>query len=64
MKRTSDILREYRNLSYEEKIDILYKALEYMQEWNGRSKILCIAMALGYENTEGLDNTYTKKNKP
>ncbi len=58
-----DIANKYNILTDSEKNGILYEALDYMQAYNGRSKLLCIAMALGYENFEGESNTYTKKEK-
>lgn len=39
------------------KVDIMMDALDYMQQHNGRTKIDCIALALGYEDIEG-DNDY------
>jgi hypothetical protein len=29
------------------KVDILLEALEYMQQWNGRSTYQCIGLAMG-----------------
>jgi hypothetical protein len=29
------------------KVDILLEALEYMQQWNGRSPCQCIGLAMG-----------------
>lgn len=56
------IHHEYNSLSPSHRIDTLWEALDYMQAYNGRSKILCIAMALGYDNNEGEDDTYFKRN--
>lgn len=59
---TSDhISEEYESLSDKKKIGILHSALDYMQQYNGRSTFYCIALALGYENIEGERNTYTKR---
>ena len=57
-KSSSEILDEYIKLSNAKKVGILYTALEYMQQYNGRTTLLCIAMAMGYEQ-ESL-NTYIK----
>jgi hypothetical protein len=57
---SDDIRSQYNKLSAPKQVQILYSALDYMQSYNGRSKILCIALAMGYENTEGGDNTYVK----
>ena len=51
---------KFNKLKKDEKIDILYEALDYMQQYNGRSRFTCIAMAMGYENIEGLKDTWTK----
>ncbi len=40
------------------KLNILWESLSCMQQYNGRSKITCIAMAMGYE-TDG-DGNYFK----
>ena len=29
------------------KVEILMEALDYMQQWNGRTKIQCIGLAMG-----------------
>jgi hypothetical protein len=34
------------------KVDILMEALDYMQQYNGRSKLQCIALAMNYELTQ------------
>lgn len=57
---SAQITKEYNNLSDAKKCEILYEALDYMQQYNGRSKNLCIAMAMGYQNHEGESNTYYK----
>ena len=55
------INKEFNKLTKDKKIDILFSALSYMQMYNGRSEITCIALAMGYENYEGGTDTYTKK---
>jgi hypothetical protein len=30
------------------KVEILWEALDYMQQYNGRTKVQCIGLALGY----------------
>lgn len=60
----SEIQLEYKKFTKDEEIKILYSALGYMQELNGRTtKAYCIALAMGYENTEGLSDTYVKINQ-
>lgn len=56
----TQIQKEYAKMTKDQKISILISALDYMQAYNGRTKFLCIAMAMGYENFEGGENTYTK----
>lgn len=54
------ISNEFEKLTSDKKIRVLYDAIDYMQSYNGRSRFLCIAMAMGYDNYEGKNNTYTK----
>ncbi len=51
---------EYEKLSDKEKVIVLSEALSHMQQYNGRSKLTCIAFAMGYKNDEGEFNTFTK----
>jgi len=57
---SEQINKEFSKLTKDKKIEVLYEALDYMQQYNGRSRFLCIAMAMGYDNWEGENNTYTK----
>jgi hypothetical protein len=57
----NEILKDYNALSYEKKCIVLYEALGWMEQYNGRSKTRCIAMAMGYDNTEGDYDTYFKR---
>lgn len=58
-----EIEREFNKLTRIRKLEILWQALDYMQQYNGRSKMLCIALAMGYNNIEGESNTYFKKER-
>ena len=60
---TSQILKEFTELDSGKTIEVLVGALDYMQQHNGKSKTMCIALAMGYKNIEGLWNTYFKENK-
>jgi hypothetical protein len=60
---STQIDEEFDSLSCEDKSSILYEAIGYMQEWNGRGKFMCIALAMGYDNDEGNRDTYYKKNQ-
>lgn len=57
---TLDELNELYNKK-RNKVEILWEALDYMQQYNGRSKVDCVALALGYEDTEGLAKYFYKK---
>jgi hypothetical protein len=54
------IQNQFDKLTKDKKIDVLLSALGYMQQYNGRSELRCIALAMGYRNEEGGINTYTK----
>lgn len=59
---TSDeIHKQFDKLTKNQKINILYEAIDIMQSYNGRSRFYCIANAMGYENYEGQPNSYFKK---
>ena len=51
--------RKYNHLTKNEKIQVLYGALEYMQMYNGRAIKECIRLSMGYI-TNG-DGIYYKK---
>lgn len=50
-----DIMKRYEKLRPVTKLDILDMAIEYMQQYNGRTKCACIAMAMGYDTTDGVE---------
>lgn len=58
---SAQISKEFGKLTKGEKISVLYDAIGHMQGYNGRSRFLCIAMAMGYVNYEGGVDTYTKR---
>jgi hypothetical protein len=58
----NEILMEFNMLNDKQTVSVLYDALNYMEEYNGRSKFTCIAMALGYKNTEGEADKWQKNN--
>ena len=57
---STEVLKEFSKLNRVKKNETLLEALDYMSQYNGRSKITCIALAMGYENSEGSDDTYQK----
>lgn len=60
---SEEISKKYALLSIKQKNDILYDAIDYMQQYNGRTRFLCIAMAMGYNNDEGDNKSYYKRNQ-
>ncbi len=54
---SADIQKEYSKLTKDKKIEVLYEAIDIMQIYNGRSRFLCIAMAMVYVNYEGENKT-------
>jgi glutaredoxin-related protein len=58
---SEEISQKYAALSLKEKNEVLYEAIDYMQSYNGRSRFLCIAMAMGYDNYEGDNKSYFKR---
>jgi hypothetical protein len=58
---SEQISNEFEKLTKDKKIGVLYDAIDYMQSYNGRSRFLCIAMAMGYDNYEWRSDTYTKR---
>jgi hypothetical protein len=58
----SEITVEFHKLSKKKQTEILWEALDYMQEYNGRTKFYCVARAMGYQNHEGDHKSYFKNN--
>jgi GR25 family glycosyltransferase involved in LPS biosynthesis len=58
---SEQIQAKFNKLTKDKKIEVLYDAIDVMNQYNGRSRFLCIAIAMGYENHEGLSTTYTKR---
>ena len=52
------IYKEFDKLSNESKRDVMFTALDIMQQYNGRSKSFCFYSAMGYECVEQEDGTY------
>ncbi len=50
-----EIEKELRSGTAEDVYNIMWDALDNMQQWAGRDKFTCIAMAMGYNVVE-LDN--------
>jgi hypothetical protein len=58
---SADINTKFHKLTASEQVAILHEALEIMQSYNGRSKLVCVAMAMGYEY-DGC-GAFTRKSK-
>ena len=58
---SNELLMEFNSLNDKQTVSVLYDALDYMEQYNGRSKFTCIMMSMGYQNTEGEADTWTKK---
>ena len=52
------IYEEFDKLSNENKREVLFSALDLMQQYNGRTKQYCFYSAMGYECLEQEDGTY------
>jgi hypothetical protein len=57
----NELLMEFNRLDDKQTVSVLYDALDYMEQYNGRSKFTCIMMAMGYQNTDGESDMWTKK---
>jgi hypothetical protein len=57
---SEEINKKFHSLTKNKRIGVLLDALDYMQSYKGRSKILCIALAMGYENYEGDNKSFFK----
>jgi len=60
MYTSAEISKAFSKLTKIQKIETLFEAIDYMQQYNGRTRIKCIALAMGFENTSGEDDTYYK----
>lgn len=57
---SEEINKKFQSLTKNKRIGVLLEALDYMQSYNGRSKILCIALAMGYDNSQGDNKSFFK----
>lgn len=58
---STEIEQKFNKLKSTEQVQILLGALDYMQQYNGRSIIQCIGLAMNYEDKEGDGKHYIKK---
>lgn len=59
MKQTAiEVRNKFESLSNRKKVEILEEAIDHMRFYNGRSKIDCIAFAMGYQQDN--DGNYVK----
>lgn len=54
----SELRKKFEWLTKNEQINVLWSALDIMQQYNGRARWTCIFMAMGYEWTDS--NNYIK----
>jgi hypothetical protein len=45
----NEVLIKYNKLSSSKQVTILWDALDYMQQYNGRTKSECVILAMGFE---------------
>jgi hypothetical protein len=57
---SEEINKKFHSLTKDKRIGVLLEAIDYMQSYNGRSKILCIALAMGYDNYQGDNKSFFK----
>lgn len=57
---SEEINKKFNSLTKDKRIEVLLEALDNMQSYNGRSKTLCIALAMGYDNYEGDNKSFFK----
>ena len=58
---SNELLMKFNSLNDKQTVSVLFDALDYMEQYNGSSKFTCIMMSMGYQNTEGESDTWTKK---
>jgi len=46
------LIMKYNRLTKDRKLEVLWEALDCMQSFNGRGKWTCVAMCMGYQETE------------
>lgn len=58
------IIDKFEKLSKPKKVEVLFDAIEYMQQYNGRSVRTCICLAMGYKmNCDDDGNEVWEKTK-
>lgn len=62
MKTKNDIIEEFEKFSYKKQVNVLYSALDYMNQYNGRSNTDCIVLAMNYEQIR--HHLWKKKGEP
>jgi hypothetical protein len=55
MEEEVDVYAEYDKLTTEEKNKILWEALDFMNQYNGRRKYDCVGLAMGFKQTSDDD---------
>lgn len=61
---TDQVICKFDKLSNAKKVEVLFDAIDYMQQYNGRTISTCICLAMGYEgNYDKNDNFIWEKRK-
>jgi hypothetical protein len=47
---SAQMYKKFENQTYKKRVSILLDALGYMEQYNGRTQLQCIALAMGYES--------------
>jgi hypothetical protein len=55
---SEEIRNKYNKLTNSKQVTILWDALDFMQQYNGRSRFECIALAMGFDSNG--DGIWTK----
>lgn len=42
------IIQEFSNLPYKKQVVIMWGALDHMEQFNGRTKLDCVCLSMGY----------------
>jgi hypothetical protein len=57
---SAEVSALYSKLTTKKKNEVLYDAIDYMGQFNGRSRFDCIALAMGFRDYEGDGKSYFK----
>lgn len=58
---TGDVLAKFNQLSWKNQANVLYEAIDFMQQYNGRSRADCICLAMGYTPSQEHDEMWIQE---